>query len=505
MPTVNLAKAVKTITRTEEEEFYRKKAKLFGLAYVDLVYHPLSPKILNLVPEKTAQEWRTVPYLFAKDQLRLATDSPENLLPIKKALLTLPTLHSLELSFAVASPASLSFALSLYAKFAAAKARETKAKKPALPPIRDYDELLKNLPKISLTSLLDFLFEQALALDASDIHFEPQENNLRIRFRLDGVLVDQVNLPSEWQVKIANRLKFLAKLKLDIKDKPQDGRLGLKINQQEVDVRLAILPASFGEALEMRLLPKNRRFLTLENLGFNTKALQLINEAIAKPHGLILVTGPTGSGKTTTLYALLDKLNQPERKIITLEDPIEYQIKGVDQSQVEMSKGYDFASALRAALRQDPDILMIGEIRDKETAEVALHAALTGHLVLATLHTNNASAALPRLLDMGVEPYLLSGTILVVLAQRLVRKVHPQCLGQGCALDAGSGLKGRTAILEVLKITPDFEALIQRQASVFEYERLAKKLGLLTMREDGLEKVRQGLTTRAEVERVTAD
>ncbi|MBI2263133.1 Flp pilus assembly complex ATPase component TadA, partial [Candidatus Berkelbacteria bacterium] len=229
MPSANLARTVKAITRVEEEEFFRKKAKLFGLVYVDLVGHPFSPKILNLVSEEVAREWRAVPYLFAKDQLRLAVDSPENLLKIKKALLALPSLRSLEVSFAVASQSSLNFALSLYAKFAAKKFQERVSRKPVLTAIKDYQELLKELPKISLTSLLDFLFQQALALDASDIHFEPQERNLRVRFRLDGALMDQVNLPPEWQVKIANRLKFLAKLKLDIKDKPQDGRFGLKI------------------------------------------------------------------------------------------------------------------------------------------------------------------------------------------------------------------------------------------------------------------------------------
>lgn len=253
------------------------------------------------------------------------------------------------------------------------------------------------------------------------------------------------------------------------------------------------------------MLNPTKQIISLENLGFNARAIADIQEAISRPNGAIFNTGPTGSGKTTTLYAILQKLNKPEVKIITLEDPIEYRIEGINQSQINPAKKYDFASGLKHALRQDPDIIMVGEIRDKETAETALQAALTGHLVLTTLHTNSAPSAIPRLIDIGVRPFLLSGSINLIIAQRLVRRICEACRGKGCVACNQTGFKGRIAIIETLKITPKIEALITKGGTVNEYEKIAREEGMVTMRQDGMDKVRQGLTTEEEVSRVSTE
>jgi type II secretory ATPase GspE/PulE/Tfp pilus assembly ATPase PilB-like protein len=266
------------------------------------------------------------------------------------------------------------------------------------------------------------------------------------------------------------------------------------------------MPGAWGEVIVLRLLNPSGAIISLQDLGFRPDALELIEEAIAKPNGAILNTGPTGSGKTTTLYGILQKLNKPEVKIITLEDPIEYRIEGVDQSQIKPDKGFDFANGLKHALRQDPDVIMIGEIRDKETAETALQAALTGHLVLTTLHTNSAPSSVPRLIDMGVKPFLLSGSINLIIAQRLVRRLCTVCHGGSarvsCPVCKGTGFKGRIALVETMKITPKIEHLIQSGGSVSEYEKAAREDGMVTMLEDGLVKVRDGLTTQDEIRRV---
>jgi len=319
---------------------------------------------------------------------------------------------------------------------------------------------------------------------------------------------------------LISRIKYLAKLKLDI-SRPQDGRFVVEVLSQEVDIRVATLPTTYGEAVTLRLLPKNKSFISIEKLGFSEKALAVIKEAITKPQGMIINTGPTGSGKTTTLYAILKVLNQPGKKIITLEDPIEYRIEGIEQVQIihpEKERGGSeetetlaereqtvFLDALKGCLRQDPDILMIGEIRDKETAEVTLQAALTGHLVLTTLHTTNAPAALARLTEMGIEPYLLAGTIDLIISQRLVRMIHKVCGGKGCEECHHTGFKGRLAIIEVLKPGAEIEKLVLEKAPLRSFEETAHKLGMETMLEDGMKKVAAGLTTKGEVERVTQE
>ncbi|OGD66254.1 hypothetical protein A3F08_02545 [Candidatus Berkelbacteria bacterium RIFCSPHIGHO2_12_FULL_36_9] len=277
------------------------------------------------------------------------------------------------------------------------------------------------------------------------------------------------------------------------------------VSGKQVDVRVSTLPTAYGESVSMRLLLKDSKFIKLDELGFNPEGIKIIREAISKPHGIIFNTGPTGSGKTTTLYAILSELNKPSVKIVTLEDPIEYRIKGVDQSQIEPEAGYTFATGLRSVLRQDPNIIMVGEIRDADTATTAINAAMTGHLVLTTLHTNNAPSSIPRLLDMGVKPYLLGGTINLIIAQRLVRMICQNCHGKGCEVCNQSGFKGRTVVAELLVPTKEIEDLINKGASVREFEEAAKKAGMISMLEDGMKKVAAGITTKEENDRVTRE
>jgi general secretion pathway protein E len=310
------------------------------------------------------------------------------------------------------------------------------------------------------------------------------------------------DLPVVTYKQIINRIKYLSKLKLDVTH-PQDGRFTIDVVGEEVDIRVATLPATYGEAVVMRLLPKKKSFLTMQNLGFRPDAQAAIEEAISQPQGVILNTGPTGSGKSTTLYAILQKLNTPERKIITMENPVEYRIDGIEQIQIDLENQTAFMDILKGSLRQDPDVMMIGEIRDAESASIALQAAMTGHLVLSTLHTNNAASTYARLLEIGVEPYLMGGTMNLIIAQRLVRKVHAECGGKGCAICHNTGYKGRVALVEYIKPTAEIEALVQRKASLREFEEVAKKMGMKTMYEDGQEKIAAGITTKEEVDRVT--
>jgi general secretion pathway protein E len=411
----------------------------------------------------------------------------------------------------------LKYAFSLYNKVvpktsSAVQVKVTGAQKETFATgIQGVADLQSKLAQVSTTELLDTLFAGALSLSASDIHLEPGEVKLKARYRIDGVLQDVVELPMSVHKSLASRIKFLAKLKLDVTTLPQDGRFEVTTTsnvagaeEAPLDIRVATLPTPFGEAVEMRILAQRGEFLSLESLGFSEEILTKIKNAITKPHGLILNTGPTGSGKTTTLYAILQQLNQPGRKIISIEDPVEYRIPGIDQSQILPEKGYTYAAALKASLRHDPDIIMVGEIRDPETATTALQASLTGHLVLTTLHTNSAAGAIPRLINMGIEPFLLAGAINLIIAQRLVRRVNPTC-GPGSVKEGGTCYKGRLPIAEGLVPTAEFNDLIARKASVAEFEEMAKKTGMKTMLQDGQEKVAKGLTTIDEVLRVTKE
>lgn len=382
-----------------------------------------------------------------------------------------------------------------------------------------------------IIKLVNILITRAVESRASDIHIEPFEDELKVRYRIDGVLHDIESIPKKLQPAIVSRVKIMSKLNIAERRLPQDGRIRLRVGDSEIDLRVSTIPVIYGESVVMRILRKEGILIDLEKLGFSQETLNDFSFLIKKPNGIILVTGPTGSGKTTTLYGALDKINSPDKKIITVEDPVEYQLKGINQIQVKPQIGLNFANTLRHIVRQDPDIIMIGEIRDLETAEIAIQSALTGHLVFSTLHTNDAPSSITRLLDMGVESFLLSSTIRGVLAQRLVRIICDTCkdvkessddiqellgldpksdkivtyYGKGCERCAYTGYFGRTGIFELLIIDDDIRKLILKNADSNTIREVARKKGMKTLLEDGIEKVKYGVTTISEVIRVTQD
>ncbi|MEK7217706.1 MAG: GspE/PulE family protein, partial [Patescibacteria group bacterium] len=399
---------------------------------------------------------------------------------------------------------------------------------------------------VSVTKLLEILLAGALKIGASDIHFEPTHENARLRYRLDGVLEDVTTIEKESYEKIVNRIKILSHLKLNIQRAPQDGRFTIREGGIDIEVRVSILPSEFGETIVMRLLDPRSIKGKLEDLGMRPDFLEMMKEQLAKPTGAILTTGPTGSGKTTTLYAFVNYLNSSESKIITIEDPIEYHITGISQTQVDPTRGYGFADGLRSIVRQDPDIILVGEIRDNETAEIALNAALTGHLVLSTIHTNDAAGTIPRLIDLKVQPQIIAPAIRLAMAQRLLRRLCENCrakkplavgrlekiktdlkpiaekfppeAGQpladkiktllevyepvGCDKCNNTGYKGRIGVYEAFHVTPEMEKLIMSNPSMASVTELAVQQGMITMRQDAYLKLLEGVTSFDEIERI---
>ncbi len=400
--------------------------------------------------------------------------------------------------------------------------------------LREEEEDIGHLKDLAseapIIRLVNMFITRAIESRASDIHIEPFEDELKVRYRIDGVLHDIESTPKRLQAAIVSRIKIMAKLNIAERRLPQDGRIRLKIAEKELDLRVSTIPVLYGESVVMRILRKEGIVIDLDLLGFPRHTLNVFNQLISKPNGIILVTGPTGSGKTTTLYGALDKINSPDKKIITVEDPVEYQLKGVNQIQVKPQIGLNFANTLRHIVRQDPDIIMIGEVRDLETAEIAIQSALTGHLVFSTLHTNDAPSAITRLLDMGVENFLLSSTIRGILAQRLIRVLCPNCReldpstadteemklfgiesntplyhGKGCEQCAQTGYFGRSGIFELLVVDDDIRKLILKNADSNEIRELARTHGMKTLLESGAEKIKAGATTLSEVLRVTQE
>jgi general secretion pathway protein E len=375
-----------------------------------------------------------------------------------------------------------------------------------------------------IIQLVNLVIENAVRDRASDIHVEPGELSVRIRYRIDGILYEKELLPARMYSAISSRIKLLSQMNIAERRLPQDGRIKVSVSGKAIDIRVSTIPTVYGESIVMRLLDKETSFITLEELGFDRVILDIYEETIKKPYGMILITGPTGSGKSTTLYASLDRINSPEKKIITIEEPVEYLMTGINQIQVRPKIGLTFASGLRHIVRQDPDIIMVGEIRDMDTAGISIHAALTGHLLFSTLHTNDAPGAITRLMDMGIENYLVSSTLICVIAQRLVRRICKNCkakqsiseavlklsynitelwAGEGCEQCNSTGYRGRMGIFEVLPINDEIRELVMRKATVKEIKDKAIALGMRTLREDGIEKVRKGATTIDEVLRVT--
>jgi len=367
------------------------------------------------------------------------------------------------------------------------------------------EDLLETSDDAPIIRMLNALLTQAARDGASDIHIEPYERHSSVRFRVDGTLREVVQPNRALHAALISRLKIMSELDIAEKRLPQDGRISLRIGTRAVDVRVSTLPSAHGERAVLRLLDKSESKLSLESVGMTGDTLQRFLGLIAQPHGIILVTGPTGSGKTTTLYAALSRLDSDTSNIMTVEDPIEYELPGIGQTQVNAKIDLDFAKALRAILRQDPDVIMIGEIRDYETAQIAIQASLTGHLVLATLHTNDAPSAVTRLTDMGVEPFLLSSSLLGVLAQRLVRKLCSHCAGRGCGECGQTGYQGRTGVFELMLADEKIRTLIHNRASEADIREAALAAGMTLMREDGERLVREGITSPEEVLRVTRD
>lgn len=520
MPQPTVDSQLAKIHRDAEEQRTQAIAVKLGMAYVNLGSLPIPGDVLRLVDPALASQHHLVAYQKDGDTLRLATSRPSD--PALASLLSQlqDATGGLKIQLTLASEASIESVLNLYATtqiateapqevtLSSGTAADWQAQ------IQSFADLKNRISSTPATELLDTVFAGALTTASSDIHLEPGDKAMRIRFRIDGVLQTIGTLQPEAYRTLLSRIKYLAKLKLDVSSIPQDGRFSGSALGKDFDVRVSLIPGPKGEFVVMRLLYHDQMLLSLDKLGIRPDALAKIQEAMTKPHGIIFNTGPTGSGKTTTLYAILNDLNQPTRKIITLEDPIEYKIDGIDQTEIDTTKDYTFAKGLRAILRQDPDIILVGEVRDAETANTAIQAALTGHLVLTTLHTNSAAAALPRLIDMGVPPYLLAGAVNLIIAQRLVRRVCATCHGTGidptrapqpCPTCAGMRYKGRLAIIEVLVPDETMNTLIAEKAPLAQFEQAARSGGMITMQADGMMKVKQGLTTIEEINRVTEE
>ena len=394
--------------------------------------------------------------------------------------------------------------------------------------LEELPDLMDTTDEAPVIRLVNFILTKALKSRVSDIHIEPYAKDIKIRFRIDGILHEIFSVHKRLHPHIVSRIKIMSGLDIAEKRVPQDGKFKIKVANRTVDIRVSIIPMSYGERIVLRILDKSVSLLGLGEMGMSQETLQTFESLISKSHGMILVTGPTGSGKTTTLYAAISKINSPEKNIITIEDPIEYELKGVGQIQVNPKTNLTFAKGLRAILRHDPDVIMVGEIRDIETAEIAIQASMTGHLVFSTLHTNDAAGALTRLVDMGIEPFLIASSLMAVLAQRLVRKICPECKrpfkpdkailekhglpsdqlfwhGTGCPSCMDSGYKGRTGVFELLVIDNEIRKLLTRGADSETIKQAAIKKGMTTLFEDGLSKVKKGITTLDEVLRVTQE
>ncbi|MCH7758747.1 type II/IV secretion system protein [Patescibacteria group bacterium] len=531
----------------EIEEEVTQKAQQLGVPYISLVGFPISPEALRLISLENARHYKLVCFYRTEKEAKLASMQLENKNPdLKKFRQQIEVDYDLKTELYLISEHSFDFMERRYASLPKISKVEKGLKitaeefKGFKDKIKTFKDLNQQIQKTSVSDLLTLIMASAVQSRASDIHIEAEEKDVKIRFRIDGILITVAEIDKKFWSQIVSRIKLLSGLKLNVVDRPQDGRFRIDLTDDRIDIRVSSLPTSYGESIVMRLLRSSSVGLGFNDLGFRKEAYALLKREIERPNGMILTTGPTGSGKTTTLYAILNKLNSPETKIITLEDPIEYHLKGVNQSQVDKSKDYTFAKGLRSILRQDPDIVMIGEIRDLETADIALQAALTGHLVVSTLHTNDAAGALPRFLGMGVKPYLLSPAINAIIGQRLARLICKKCKreitlekdilervqkilleipeksgikvdlkklkfyqGQGCDECQGLGYHGRVGIYEVFAIDPEIEkAVLSSELSEYKIKELTQKQGMITMIQDGLLKATEGSTTVEEIFRI---
>jgi len=489
-----------------EEDFTTFLSRQFDLPLVDLSHYLIEPEIIDHVPESLARKHLLIPILIIGDDLTVAMVDPLDVF----ALDELRMKTGLNIEPALATETEVRKALNQHygAKGTLEEVidsldREKLEVKPG------QETELKKLQGIAeeppVIRLVNMMVIEAVRQGASDIHIEPEEDTLKIRFRIDGLLHERTGPPKYLQSAVISRIKVMAELDIAERRAPQDGRTQTKMEGRDIDIRVSCVPTIYGENVVLRLLDRSQIILELRQLGFSPLVLTQYEKLIHSPHGIILVCGPTGSGKTTTLYASLNAINSEDKNIITIEDPIEYHLAGVRQMQVNPKIGLKFAEALSAILRQDPDVIMVGEIRNVETAKAAVQAALTGHLVFATLHTNDAPGAVTRLLDMGVEPFLISSSVIGVLSQRLVRTICAECEGKGCKACLQSGFRGRLGIFELMIPSEEIRSLITAKASADEIRKAAIKAGMQLLCEDGRKKVEDGITTMQEVMRVTEE
>jgi type IV pilus assembly protein PilB len=513
-----------------EIDLVRALTKQVGLEFVDLTEHPIDATIASLIPESLARRYQALPIAWNGDVLVVAMADPSNILAVDD----IRALTGAQVRSVVATAAQIRDAID---RFHRLDSEVDDLASQAADELNDGDDLANVSAVVEdapIVKFVNLLITQAVADRASDIHVEPTDRDLRIRFRVDGVLHEVMRSPKAIQAGVISRLKVMSEINIAERRVPQDGRMSLTVGGKPVDLRVATLPTVHGEKVVMRILDKNQALLTLQDQGFLPDTLERFERSFKKPYGTILVTGPTGSGKSTTLYATLNVLNDVSRNIITVEDPVEYRLPGINQIQINAKAGLTFAAALRSILRADPDVLLVGEIRDRETAVIAIEAALTGHLVLSTLHTNDATSTPMRLLEMGVEPFLVTSALDCVLAQRLARRLCDRCkeayqpteeeliaaswpmeridIGDwptlhravGCASCSRTGYRGRFALHEVMPMSEEIERLIIERRSVEDLSKAALMEGMVPLRQDGLRKVGMGMTSIEEIFRVVA-
>jgi type IV pilus assembly protein PilB len=531
---------VESLNIITPDKLAEAKAKMLNIPFMTLDGASFSPQAIGYVPRAVAERFALIPLTFDEktQTLSVAMSNPVDL----EAVTFVREKTGLNIKTFASSPSDVEKAINQQYRQeivgevgAALKETEQEGKIKTV----DTSQIAQIIKEAPIAKIVSTILEYAVTSRASDIHIEPQEDRVRVRYRIDGILYDRLSLPKSVQEAVISRIKILSEMKIDEHRTPQDGRFNFKIEDKEVDLRISVLPTSFGEKIVMRLLRKSGGVPSLQELGLSGASLRSLETGMLRPHGIIIVVGPTGSGKTTTLYSVLSKLNTTRVNIMTLEDPIEYQMSGINQVQINPAVGLTFADGLRAFLRQDPNIILVGEIRDQETTELAIQAALTGHLVFSTLHTSNAAGALPRLLDLGAESFLLASTMNAILGQRIVRKVCDSCKidyvppgqlveemkvvlgkyfpgekdgkpvkfykGKGCAECGNSGYFGRVGIFETLTVSEKISSLVLQRADSGTIEKEAIAEGMITMKQDGYLKVLQGVTSVEEVLRVAQE
>ncbi|MEK7615309.1 MAG: GspE/PulE family protein [Patescibacteria group bacterium] len=532
----------------EKEVQAQEHAKTLHVPYVNLKGFPVSPEALRQIPQEQAEQLKAVCFLFTGPEIRIASTQPDSQ-AVKDLLYQIQERNKANGGLYLISDESLRIAIKAYDALPkikqivkGVKVTDEELEK-YVAQLKTYKDIQAVMDHATTTDMMTIIMAAGLQFGTSDVHVEAEEKQIVVRFRIDGVLQEVAVLPHEFWKKIVARIKLISGLKINVNERPQDGRFTIFLKEGDTDVRVSTIPTTWGESVVMRILKPSAINVDFEKLGFRPLVAAKLLKEIEKPHGMIMTTGPTGSGKTTTLYAILRKRNTSDVKIVTLEDPIEYKLQGINQSQISQDKNYTFANGLRSILRQDPDVVMVGEIRDLETAEVAINAALTGHLMLSTLHTNDAAGAIPRFLSMGVKPFLLAPAMNAIIGQRLTRRICNECKeevtleptqlefvkkvvaeipaasgektpaetewkflkGKGCVVCNNSGYKGRLGIYEILTMSDEIKAAMSESISEYQVRELAKQQGMVTMQQDGILKVLDGLTTIDEILRVAGE